>query len=197
MVSKRYICSWFRVHLRIIRYILFAYLSVFYRWEKPAGFGTTSSADASAWTAVKDPTSGKTYYYNASTGQTSWEVPAGFNASGNTGDVSTLLYHFYYNFSVSLQRKEFITKNITFSFIRIKIFVLFTEFRDVKWYMKFRHQTQGNQHADALQSRLQHPVKFHYSYPFLITVGYDGSKYLGIMWLSKLCKPYVTIINRK
>jgi hypothetical protein len=45
------------------------------RWEKPADFG---GAGASGWTAVKDPTSGKTYYHNAGTGATSWEKPAGF-----------------------------------------------------------------------------------------------------------------------
>jgi hypothetical protein len=45
------------------------------RWEKPADFG---GAGASGWTAVKDPTSGKTYYHNTGTGATSWEKPAGF-----------------------------------------------------------------------------------------------------------------------
>jgi len=31
---------------------------------------------AGGWVAAVDPTSGRTYYANTTTGQTSWEVPA-------------------------------------------------------------------------------------------------------------------------
>lgn len=34
-----------------------------------------TSALPAGWTAAVDPTSGRTYYVNATTGQTSWEVP--------------------------------------------------------------------------------------------------------------------------
>ena len=35
----------------------------------------------SDWEAHVDPSSGNTYYYNATTGETSWEPPAGFAAA--------------------------------------------------------------------------------------------------------------------
>ncbi len=52
-------------------------------WEKPAGYGDSAAAASGGWAAVTDPSSGKTYYYNAGTGATSWEVPAGFSAGGD------------------------------------------------------------------------------------------------------------------
>ncbi len=36
---------------------------------------TATSTLPAGWTAAVDPTSGRTYYVNATTGQTSWEVP--------------------------------------------------------------------------------------------------------------------------
>ena len=34
-----------------------------------------AGASAAAWTAQRDPASGRTYYVNATTGQTSWTAP--------------------------------------------------------------------------------------------------------------------------
>lgn len=52
---------------------------------QPAGFGAAAAPAADAnggWTAAVDPGSGKTYYHNAATGATSWEVPAGYGGGG-------------------------------------------------------------------------------------------------------------------
>lgn len=35
-----------------------------------------NSSSASAWQSVVDPASGKTYYYNPTTNETSWTLPA-------------------------------------------------------------------------------------------------------------------------
>eukprot|EP01083_Nonionella_stella_P165092 548348_1 len=42
----------------------------------------------SEWVAVQDPSSGKTYYANTKTRETSWDVPPGFQPPSNTGAAS-------------------------------------------------------------------------------------------------------------
>lgn len=47
----------------------------------------------SDWAEATDPASGRTYYYNATTGETSWEVPEGYvpkSASADPGDWQEL-----------------------------------------------------------------------------------------------------------
>jgi hypothetical protein len=57
-----------------------------------------------AWEAVKDESSGRTYYFNSATNETSWEVPPGFfspgegplpaNWSGVVDEATGSLYYF-------------------------------------------------------------------------------------------------------
>lgn len=42
----------------------------------------------SDWTEHSDPGSGRTYYYNASTGVTSWDPPEGWGAGAGAGAAS-------------------------------------------------------------------------------------------------------------
>jgi hypothetical protein len=103
----------YKIYILTLRYLTFSPLLLFFnstfhytpfrfslacRWEKPAGFGAATGGDNGGWAAVVDPGSGKTYYYNAGTGATSWEVPAGFDASAAAGDVSKFLPLFLHKF---------------------------------------------------------------------------------------------------
>jgi hypothetical protein len=45
-------------------------------WQNHAPQAPTAPAVPSEWTIMTDPSSGRTYYYNASTGTSSWERPA-------------------------------------------------------------------------------------------------------------------------
>ena len=52
-------------------------------WDKPEGFveGTpVTEGDIPTWSEVLDPGTGHKYYYNNITGESSWEMPEGFNA---------------------------------------------------------------------------------------------------------------------
>jgi len=51
--------------------IFFIFILKFYR----AAAQNASASLPAGWTAAVDPGSGRTYYVNATTGQTSWEVP--------------------------------------------------------------------------------------------------------------------------
>jgi hypothetical protein len=46
----------------------------------PAPAPSSAPTSASKWTAVKDPDSGDTYYYNTATGETTWDKPEGVDA---------------------------------------------------------------------------------------------------------------------
>lgn len=60
------------------------------RWDPPEGFGAPAPQEQSAseWAEVVDSSSGKSYYYNATTGVTSWDPPPGFVSANAAAGAS-------------------------------------------------------------------------------------------------------------